>query len=119
MSAKKGKGSAATHSVQESDSAFGEEEQGEVLVDSNIAMHCVYTDSVTRLMQCFENPEDPYKGEIMDLLNERDEEGKNPLDMACILGRLSVVKELLTRGVDPNAVTARGKNVSVFCQQNL
>ena len=108
MSSKRGREITTSQSVQDSEETLEEEEQGEILVDSNIAMHCVFTNSTDRLMQCFDNAEDPYKDAIMELINERNDDGKNPLDMACILGRLAVVKELLARGVDPNAVTARG-----------
>ena len=81
----------------------------EVLVDPNIAMHCVLKNSVERLIKSFEDDEDPYKDKLEELIIERNEDGKSPMDMACTLGRPALVKELLTRGVDPNSSTVKGK----------
>ena len=88
----------------------------EILVDPNIAMHCVLKNTVERFIKCFEDDEDPYKEKVEELIVERNEDGKSPIDMACILGRPAMVKELIARGVDPNVTTVKGKYESVNTQ---
>ena len=77
-------------------------------LDSNIAMKCVLKSNPSRFIQCFEDEEDPYKDTITEVMNERNENGKTPLDMAAILERVEMVKELLTRGVEVNRATSTG-----------
>ena len=74
-------------------------------VDINIVMRCTLQDNVERFIACFENEEDPFRERVAELLNERDDEGKSSLDMAATLGRVEMLKELITRGVDVNEAT--------------
>ena len=62
-----------------------------------------------RFVKCFEDEEDPFKDTVAELINERGSEGKSPLDMAALLGRVEMVKELITRGAEVNSLTPKGK----------
>ena len=77
----------------------------------NIAMHCVLKGNISRFNQCFENEEDPYFSTVTDMLNERNDDGKSPLDMAALLGRIDMMKELINKGADPKSTTTRGNQV--------
>ena len=76
--------------------------------DLNIAMKCVLKANTQRFIQCFEDEEDPFKDTITDLMTERNEKGKTPLDMAAILERVEMIKELLARGVEVNTTASTG-----------
>ncbi|GFR57822.1 ankyrin repeat domain-containing protein 45 [Elysia marginata] len=88
------------------------EEEGpeieQLLPNTNIVTHCIYKNDPQRLIRCFEDDQDPHKEEILELLNERDENGKSPLDLAACLGRNQLTMELLQRGADVNSVTKKG-----------
>ncbi|GFN73507.1 ankyrin repeat domain-containing protein 45 [Plakobranchus ocellatus] len=89
----------------------GEGEDSEIeqlLPGTNIITHCIYKNDPNRLIRCFEDDQDPYKADVLDLLNERDENGKSPLDLAACLGRNQITKELLQRGADVNNITTKG-----------
>lgn len=90
-----------------------EEEQQEekeiLLPNSTIVTHCILKNDVARFTLCFENDEDPYKETVGELINQRDEDGKSPLDIASTLGRSEITKELIARGADVNSVTEKGK----------
>lgn len=77
--------------------------------DVNIAMRCALKGSVDRFVKSFEDEEDQFFDKVADMLMERDEEGKTPLDMAALLGRVGMVRELITRGAEINAATSNGK----------
>ncbi len=47
----------------------------------------------------------------MDLMNERDDHGKTPLDMAAILSRTDMLREMITRGVEVNNSTSTGTDL--------
>lgn len=88
-----------------------EDEAAEVeslLPNTNIVTHCIYKNDPQRLVRCFEDDQDPFKEEVLELLNERDENGKSPLDLAACLGRNQITLELLQRGADVNSVTQKG-----------
>jgi len=74
-----------------------------------IVLKCVFKNDIERLTRCFEDEEDTYKEVVGELLNQRDNEGKSPLDLAAILGRHAMLKELLNRGVEVNESTSKGK----------
>ena len=76
--------------------------------DLNIAMKCVLKSNTQRFIQCFEDEEDPFKDTITDLMTERNENGKTPLDMVAILERVEMIKELLARWVEVNTTTSTG-----------
>jgi len=80
----------------------------EIPLDTNIAHYCVMKDDVGRFVKCFEDEEDPFYSKVADMLYERDHSGKTPLDLAVILGRISMIKELVTRGVDVNYMSSTG-----------
>ena len=81
-------------------------------VDANIAMRCVLKDKLERFTKCFEDEEDPFHGSVAEMIEERDDNGKTPLEMAAILGRVELVKELITRGAEVNKQTSSGNRVS-------
>ncbi|XP_073242544.1 ankyrin repeat domain-containing protein 45-like isoform X2 [Porites lutea] len=63
---------------------------------------------VERLRELFEDPESLYSTDPSQALNKRDAEGKSALDIAAMLGRKEMVRELLERGADINSQTKRG-----------
>ena len=67
---------------------------------------------VERFRDLFENPESVYSTVPGQALNARDEEGKSALDIAAMLGRKEMVRELLERGAEVNSHTKRGNNRS-------
>jgi len=85
-----------------------EPETEQLLPDTTIVTHCIYKNDPQRLVQCFEDDTDPYKEEVTELLNERDDDGKSPLDVAACLGRIELTRELLHRGADINDFTQKG-----------
>ncbi|XP_013413753.1 ankyrin repeat domain-containing protein 45 [Lingula anatina] len=76
--------------------------------DVNLAWHCVLENNPTRFAQFFENEEDPYKEKALEHLNQRNDEGKSPLDLSSTLGRLDMTKELITRGGEVNSSSCQG-----------
>ena len=78
-------------------------------LDVNIAMTCVLKGSLQRFIQCFEEEDSPYKDLVQDSMNAKDSNGKTALDMAAILGRAEMMKELITRGAEVNNGTSSGK----------
>ena len=86
-----------------------EESQEEVLLpDTTIVTHCIYKNDLERLVKSFEDDTDPYKDSINELMNERDEDGKSPLDLAASFGRVDICRELLKRGADLTLITEKG-----------
>lgn len=85
-----------------------EEEQEVLLPNTTIVTHCILKNDISRLTQCFENDADPYKETVSEQLNQRDDDGKSPLDIASALDRADMIKELLQRGADVNSVTEKG-----------
>ena len=89
------------------------QEEPEILLpNTTIVTHCVLKNDIPRLTKCFEDDTDPYKETVLDLLNERDPDGKSPLDIASTMGKQDMVRELLQRGSDVKAITEKG--VSLF-----
>lgn len=86
----------------------GEDETEQLLPDTNIVTHCIYKNDPQRLVKCFEDDTDPFKEEVAELLNVRDDDGKSPLDIAACLGRIEITRELLSRGADINEFTQKG-----------
>lgn len=90
--------------------------------DMNVALKCVYQNDLEALQACFEDREneEPMADKMPDIIKERCENGKCPLDMAVILGRTDLAKELIERGVDVNGVTScQGMLLYVLCSFNL
>ncbi|KAJ8300015.1 hypothetical protein KUTeg_021534 [Tegillarca granosa] len=79
-----------------------------LLPNTTIVTHCVLKNDTERLTKSFEDPEDPYKESVEELINTRGEDGKAPLDLAATLGRIDFTKELIQRGADVNATTVKG-----------
>jgi hypothetical protein len=50
--------------------------------------HCILKNDTQRLVKCFEDDEDEYKDTVAELINQRGEDGKSPLDVAATLGRV-------------------------------
>ena len=76
--------------------------------DINIAMRCVMKSLTQRFAKCFDDEEDPFHDTVEGQMNERDENGKSPLDFGAILGRIEMLKELLPRGAEVNSVPEKG-----------
>ncbi|KAL5012379.1 hypothetical protein ScPMuIL_010930 [Solemya velum] len=85
------------------------EKEIEVLLpNTTIVTHCIMKNDVPRLVKCFEDEQDPYKEDVSTLVNERDADGKSPLDLSVILNRLEMTRELLQRGADVHSTTGKG-----------
>lgn len=95
----------------------GEQEEKEVevlLPNTTIVTHCVFKNDPNRLTRCFEDDEDPYKETVTELINQRGEDGKSPLDLAATLGRVDIARELVQRGADVLSLNCQGM-WSMFC----
>jgi ankyrin repeat protein len=55
--------------------------------------------------------EDEYKDTVAELINQRGEDGKSPLDVAATLGRVDMSRELIQRGACVTIVVL-GSNIS-------
>lgn len=90
----------------------GEQEEKEVevlLPNTTIVTHCVFKNDTSRLIRCYEDDEDPYKETVAELINQRGEDGKSPLDLAATLGRVDISRELVQRGADVLSLNCQGK----------
>ena len=96
---------------EENEDTQSESPEEETPDNTNIAMQCAIKDNIERFVSCFEDAEDPFHAVVIEQLNERDDEGKAPLDMAAALGRVVMVRELATRGAEVNSVTQKGKDI--------
>lgn len=95
--------------LQESENQEEQHQEVEILLpNTTIVTHCILKDDIPRLTKSFEDDSDPFKEHIAELINERDSDGKSPLDIAATLGRVEIMKELLQRGADVNSVTPKG-----------
>ncbi|XP_052790481.1 ankyrin repeat domain-containing protein 45-like isoform X2 [Mya arenaria] len=95
--------------LQDSENPDVTQDEVEVLLpNTTIVTHCILKNDIPRLTKSFEDDTDPFKEIIAELINQRDDNGKSPLDIACTLGRADMVKELLQRGADINASTGKG-----------
>ncbi|KAL8598182.1 hypothetical protein ACOMHN_043253 [Nucella lapillus] len=83
-------------------------EEEVLLPDTTVVTHCIFKNDLERLIRSFEDDSDPYKESITELINERDDDGKSPLDLSASLGRTDICRELLTRGADLTSVTDKG-----------
>lgn len=89
----------------------GEQEEKVVeilLPNTTIVTHCILKNDTQRLVKCFEDDEDEYKDTVADLINQRGEDGKSPLDVAATLGRVDISRELIQRGADVMSVNCQG-----------
>ncbi|VDI77963.1 Hypothetical predicted protein [Mytilus galloprovincialis] len=89
----------------------GEQEEKEVeilLPNTTIVTHCILKNDSQRFVRCFEDDEDAFKDTVAELINQRGEDGKSPLDLAATLGRGDISKELIQRGADVLAVNCQG-----------
>lgn len=95
---------------QEAENPEEPQEEVEILLpNTTIVTHCILKDDIPRLRKSFEDDTDPFKETISELINQRDSDGKSPLDIAATLGRVDMVRELLQKGADVNAVTCKGE----------
>lgn len=102
--------------LQEAENPEEPEQEVEILLpNTTIVTHCILKDDIPRLQKSFEDETDPFKETIPELINERDGDGKSPLDISATLGRINMTRELLQRGADVNAVTPKGS----FAPQNI
>ena len=63
---------------------------------------------IERLRELFEDPESIFSTDPAQALNKRDKDGKSALDIAAMLGRKEIVRELLERGAEVNSQTKKG-----------
>lgn len=95
--------------LQEGDNQEEAQDEIEILLpNTTIVTHCILKDDIPRLTKSFEDDSDPFKETIAELLNQRDNDGKSPLDISATLGRCDMTKELLQRGADVNSTTPKG-----------
>ena len=85
-----------------------------LLPETTIVTHCIYKNDLERLVKSFEDDADPYQHDINELINERDIEGKLPVDVSASFGRIDITRELIKRGADVNATTEKGLYGSNF-----
>lgn len=71
---------------------------------------------IERLRELFEDPESIFSTDPAQALNKRDKDGKSALDIAAMLGRKEIVRELLERGAQINSQTKKG-NLFSLCQE--
>lgn len=93
----------------------GEQEEKVVeilLPNTTIVTHCILKNDTQRLVKCFEDDEDEYKDTVAELINQRGEDGKSPLDVAATLGRVDISRELIQRGADVMSVNCQGRMYS-------
>lgn len=64
---------------------------------------------VDRLRELFDDPESVYATDPAQALNKRDKDGKSALDIAAMLGRKELVRELVERGAEINSQTKKGE----------
>ena len=69
---------------------------------------------VERLKELFEDPEGIFSRDPSQLLNKRNEDCKSALDIAAMLGRKEMIRELLDIGAEVNSQTKRG-TVTLIC----
>nr|CAB3221794.1 ankyrin repeat domain-containing protein 45-like [Phallusia mammillata] len=89
--------------VEENEQTAQEEFDGE-----NVIMHCTLHDDLERLNSVFTNPDDANHDNAAELLTQRVKLGKTPLELASMLGRVDILKDLIKRGADPNQASPSG-----------
>jgi len=88
--------------------AFDDDDTEQLIPGTTFVTHCIMKNDPRRFVQCFEDEADPYRETVNDLLNQRDDDGKTPLDVAAKLGRVELTKELIARGADVTATSPKG-----------
>ena len=78
-----------------------------VAYDLNFVMKCALSGSVESFTARIESEEQDREA-LVAMLVGRDADNKSPLDMAAILDRVEMVKELIAKGVDVNDATGTG-----------
>ncbi|KAM4023478.1 ankyrin repeat domain-containing protein 45 [Anomaloglossus baeobatrachus] len=78
------------------------------LPHDNSVLQCALEGNVPGLQSIFEDPTNNHHDQCKKFLEEEDLLGRNPLFLACVLGRTEVVKELVKYGANINQKTARG-----------
>ncbi|XP_076823767.1 ankyrin repeat domain-containing protein 45-like [Clavelina lepadiformis] len=91
-----------------------ENEQPEVIDGGNIVFHCTLHGDHERLSKVFDDGEDQQHENATSTLNEKNYIGKTPIQLACILGRVDVLKELLKRGCDIQQSNSSGYTLMHF-----
>ncbi|XP_069593603.1 ankyrin repeat domain-containing protein 45 [Ranitomeya imitator] len=74
----------------------------------NPVLRCALEGNVPALQSIFEDSADNHHEQCNTFLVEEDLLGRNPLSLACVLGRTEVVRELAKYGANVNHKTARG-----------
>ncbi|XP_043859059.1 ankyrin repeat domain-containing protein 45 [Dromiciops gliroides] len=83
-------------------------EKSEEIPGLNPLLRHILTGNIDRLQRIFEDPEDPYHSEAMQLVMEEDVIGRNLLFTACMAGQSDVIRVFAKYGVNLNEKTARG-----------
>ena len=68
---------------------------------------------IEQLKQLFDDSENPIASDPATVINRRNREGKSALDMAAMLGRKEIVRELMERGADVNSKTSKGDDILI------
>ncbi|XP_077132141.1 ankyrin repeat domain-containing protein 45 isoform X2 [Ranitomeya variabilis] len=74
----------------------------------NPVLRCALEGNVPALQSIFEDSADDHHEQCNTFLVEEDLLGRNPLFLACVLGRTEVVRALAKYGANVNQKTARG-----------
>ncbi|XP_078489862.1 ankyrin repeat domain-containing protein 45-like isoform X1 [Ciona intestinalis] len=74
----------------------------------NVIMHCVLHEDKERFAKVFDDAENPDYESASVLLKQRSEVGKSPIEVACMLGRADILKDIIKRGCDVNAANGSG-----------
>lgn len=79
-------------------------------LSKNIAMICAYKGNAVRYIQSFADEEDPFHAVVAEQTNLRSEpdDGKTPLEVASLMGKNEMVKELIEREAEVNATNLKG-----------
>ncbi|EDV27554.1 Ankyrin repeat domain-containing protein 45 [Trichoplax sp. H2] len=64
----------------------------------------IYNDA-EKIQQFITNEEGEINGELLDI---RDDEGKSPLDIACMLGKVDVIEGLIANGANMDSISSQG-----------
>lgn len=56
----------------------------------------------------FEETTNEFYEQGPEMINSKNDMGKRPVDLACILGRTDILQELIKRGIDPNSSNTSG-----------
>ena len=96
-----------TSATAHSEAELSAERSSSPAINLNFVMKCALSGSVESFTARIESEEQD-RETLVAMLVGRDADNKSPLDMAAILDRVEMVKELIAKGVDVNDATGTG-----------